>query len=180
MLSDGGPANGYTIMQRLEEHVGAGWRASPGAIYPALLALADTAQVTARDDNGSRVYALTAAGRQALDIDREPQSLHPRTRSNHVTDDFARAAFREREARQIRRRRGFLVHASIWAAVNVMLVVIWVLVGGEHPWFLYPLLGWGIGLVAHGASAYLVTPTDDIVLEREEARFADRGTSATS
>lgn len=89
-----------------------------------------------------------------------------------MTDDFARAAFREREARQIRRRRAFLVHAAIYTAVNVMLVAIWVLVGGEHPWFLYPLLGWGIGLVAHGAGAYLMAPTDDIVLEREQARFA--------
>ncbi len=88
-----------------------------------------------------------------------------------MTDDFARAAFREREARQIRRRRGFLVHAAIWAAVNVMLVVIWALSGGGHPWFLYPLLGWGIGLVAHGAAAFLVADTDDIVLEREQRRF---------
>lgn len=92
-----------------------------------------------------------------------------------MTDDFARAAFREREARQIRRRRAFLVHASIWVAVNVMLVIIWVMVGGGHPWFLYPLLGWGIGVVAHGASAYLMAPTDDIVLEREQARYGDGG-----
>lgn len=92
-----------------------------------------------------------------------------------MTDDFARAAFRERDARQIRRRRGFLVHAALWAAVNAMLVIVWALVGGGHPWFLYPLLGWGIGLVAHGASAYLMTPTDDIVLEREQARLANDG-----
>ena len=95
-----------------------------------------------------------------------------------MTDDFARAAFREREARLIRRRRAFLVHAAIWTAVNVMLVVIWVLVGGGHPWFLYPMFGWGIGLVAHGASAYLMAPTDDIVLEREQARFADGDTGS--
>lgn len=87
-----------------------------------------------------------------------------------MTDDFARAAFREREARQIERRRAFLVHLSIWAAVNVMLVMIWVLTGGGHPWFLYPLLGWGIGVVAHAASAYLMAPADEIVLEREQAR----------
>ncbi|MGI8710783.1 MAG: 2TM domain-containing protein [Acidimicrobiales bacterium] len=90
-----------------------------------------------------------------------------------MTDDFARAAFREREARQIRRRRAFLLHATIWAAVNVLLVVIWALTGGGHPWFLYPLLGWGIGLAAHGVSAYLMADTDDIVLEREQHRFAD-------
>lgn len=96
-----------------------------------------------------------------------------------MTDDFARAAFREREARLIRRRRAFLVHAAIWAAVNVLLVVVWALAGGGHPWFLYPLLGWGVGLVAHGASAYLLADADDIVLEREQRRAAG-GTGGTT
>lgn len=36
VLVDGGAANGYTIMQRLQDHVGAGWGASPGAIHPAV------------------------------------------------------------------------------------------------------------------------------------------------
>ena len=89
-----------------------------------------------------------------------------------MSDDFARAAFREREARQIRRRRAFLVHASVFVAVNALLFAVWLLSGGGHPWFVYPLLGWGIGLVAHGASAFLLTDTDDIVLEREQRRFA--------
>jgi len=88
-----------------------------------------------------------------------------------MTDDFARAAFREREARHIRRRRAFLVHAAIWVAVNMLLVAVWAITGGGHPWFVYPLLGWGVGIVAHGASAYLVADTDDIVLEREQRRF---------
>ncbi len=69
VLSDDGAANGYTIMQRLEDHVGAGWRASPGAIYPALLALEDAGQVSSRDERGSHVYTLTAAGRGAVDGD---------------------------------------------------------------------------------------------------------------
>ncbi|MGI8793022.1 MAG: PadR family transcriptional regulator [Acidimicrobiales bacterium] len=64
-----GAANGYTIMQRLEDQVGADWRASPGAIYPALLALEDAGQVTGHDDHGSRLYTLTPAGRDAVDSD---------------------------------------------------------------------------------------------------------------
>ena len=86
-------------------------------------------------------------------------------------DDFARAAHREREARQILRRRVFWLHASIYAATNLMLFVVWVLVGGGHPWFLYPILGWGIGLAAHGAAAFLLASPQDIVLEREQRRL---------
>ncbi len=87
-------------------------------------------------------------------------------------DDFARAAFREREARQILRRRAFLVHLAVYAAVNLMLVGVWALAGGGFPWFLFPIMGWGVGVVAHGATAYLLSDPNDIVLEREQRRLA--------
>ena len=86
-------------------------------------------------------------------------------------DDFARAAFREREARRILRRRTFWLHAAIYAATNVALVVVWILVGGGHPWFLYPILGWGILLAAHAGVAFLLASPQDIVLEREQRRL---------
>ena len=87
-------------------------------------------------------------------------------------DEFALAAFREREARQILKRRAFYLHLSIYIAVNLMLIVIWALAGGGFPWVLFVLMGWGIGIVAHGASAFLLSHPDDIVLEREQRRLA--------
>lgn len=87
-------------------------------------------------------------------------------------DEFARAAFREREARQIIKRRHFYVHLSVYVAVNLMLIAIWALVGGGFPWFLFPLMGWGIGIVAHAATAFLLANPDDIVLEREQRRLS--------
>ena len=86
-------------------------------------------------------------------------------------DDFARAAFREREARRILRRRAWWLHAAVFASTNLALFVIWALTGGGHPWFVYPLLGWGIGLAAHGAAAFLLASPQDIVLEREQKRL---------
>lgn len=94
-------------------------------------------------------------------------------------DDFALAAFREREARQILRRRAFLVHAAVFAAVNAMLIGVWVLAGAGYPWFLFPLMGWGVGLVAHGATAYLLANPNDLVLEREQRRMTERDGGAT-
>lgn len=87
-------------------------------------------------------------------------------------DDFATAAFREREARRILRRRTWWLHGAVYLATNISLVGIWALTGGGHPWFVYPILGWGIGLAAHGASAFLLASPTDIVLEREQARLA--------
>ncbi|MDP1820609.1 MAG: 2TM domain-containing protein [Acidimicrobiales bacterium] len=72
-------------------------------------------------------------------------------------DDFARAAFREREARSILRHRVWWLHAAVYLVTNVAIVGIWFLTDGEHPWFLYPILGWGIGLAAHAAAAFLMS-----------------------
>ena len=95
-----------------------------------------------------------------------------------MIDEFARAAFREREARQIVRRRAFLLHLSVWAATNVFIFVVWLLAGGGYPWFLFVLFGWGVGVVAHGATAYLLADPTDIVLAREQKRMQGGPTSS--
>lgn len=87
-------------------------------------------------------------------------------------DDFARAAFREREAKQILRRRVFLLHLAVYVTTNVFLVVIWALTSGGYPWFVFPIFGWGIGLVAHWVVAYYLSDPEDIVLRREQERLA--------
>jgi hypothetical protein len=89
-------------------------------------------------------------------------------------DDFARAAFREREARRILRRRVFLVHAAVYVVTNLSLVAIWALAGGGYPWFMFSITGWGIGLAAHGAVAFLLESPQDLVLEREQRRLREQ------
>src|SRR5829696_4099980 len=81
-----------------------------------------------------------------------------------MTDAFERAAQpTENEHRSRRRRRrarlhekGFRIHAIVFVSVQVLLVVIWALqwlLGGTaHPWFLYALAGWGVGLAIHYAA----------------------------
>jgi DNA-binding PadR family transcriptional regulator len=62
-----GEAHGYAIMGELAERVGGGWKPSPGAIYPALVALVETGHVRAFEQDGVRMYALTETGRRAAD-----------------------------------------------------------------------------------------------------------------
>jgi len=77
-----------------------------------------------------------------------------------MSDAFERAAERaEAESRRRRRersergqRKGFRIHATAFVAVQLLLVVVWALTGTGYPWFLYPLLGWGVGLAAHFAA----------------------------
>lgn len=65
VLSSLGDAHGYAILMELKERIGGGWKPSPGAIYPALLALVDAGYVKAEDRDGARVYSLTESGKRA-------------------------------------------------------------------------------------------------------------------
>lgn len=82
-------------------------------------------------------------------------------------DPFARAVERAQAAEQAQdaakrarrqnqfksgSRTAFRTHASVFVAVNLLLVAIWATTTPGYPWFLWPLLGWGIGLVAHYAA----------------------------
>jgi DNA-binding PadR family transcriptional regulator len=70
VLSSLGEAHGYAIMAELKERVGGGWKPSPGAIYPALLALVESGYVRTADRDGTRVYSLTDTGERAADAQR--------------------------------------------------------------------------------------------------------------
>jgi DNA-binding PadR family transcriptional regulator len=61
-----GEAHGYAIMSELEARVEGGWKASPGAIYPALLALVEGGYLRTEERDGVQVYVVTAAGREAV------------------------------------------------------------------------------------------------------------------
>jgi class 3 adenylate cyclase len=54
-----------------------------------------------------------------------------------------------------RRRSGletsFRIHFTIFLAVNLGLIAIWAVAGGGYFWPIWPILGWGIGVAAHGS-----------------------------
>lgn len=65
VLAKIGEAHGYAIMGELEARVDGGWKASPGAIYPALMALVESGHVSFENRDDLRIYALTDVGCKA-------------------------------------------------------------------------------------------------------------------
>jgi hypothetical protein len=63
--------------------------------------------------------------------------------------------------------KGFYIHFLIYVCVNLLLVAINVISGGAM-WAQWPLLGWGIGILAHGYSAFVKTPQQLAVWEAEQ------------
>lgn len=61
----------------------------------------------------------------------------------------------EREARErVAEIKSFYGHLLTYMLVNLMLVGIYLATGSDHFWPIYPMLGWGIGLVSHAASTF--------------------------
>lgn len=81
--------------------------------------------------------------------------------------------------RLARRRAGmrmsWLVHAAVFVAVNAGLAAVSFLSG--RGWFVYPLLGWGLGLAIHGLVVLLAGSGDGLrqrLVERERQRLTRR------
>ena len=67
VLANLGEVHGYGILNELKERVGGGWKPSPGAIYPALVALVESGHIATIERDGSRLYSLTERGRKAAE-----------------------------------------------------------------------------------------------------------------
>lgn len=65
-MLESGPKHGYELMKELETKSGGIYKASAGAIYPALQQLEDEGLVTSDQPTGKRTYSLTDAGRAEL------------------------------------------------------------------------------------------------------------------
>lgn len=79
-------------------------------------------------------------------------------------DDYAKARARA-EAKY-----GFLVHAVVYAAVMLLLLIINLLTSPGNLWVIWPLLGWGLAVTLHGARVFLLADRNamlDALTERE-------------
>src|SRR3954452_1369514 len=71
LLIEGGPQNGYQLIQEIERRTEGVWKPSPGSVYPALQQLEDEELVRAVEFEGKRAYELSDEGRRYVDENRE-------------------------------------------------------------------------------------------------------------
>ncbi len=88
---------------------------------------------------------------------------------------------REDELAQLAKKRvearfGLATHVALYVTVNAALIAIWALTSRGYPWFLWPLFGWGIGILAH-VITYAFGPdtaSQQRAIERERRRLHAR------
>lgn len=77
--------------------------------------------------------------------------------------------------KRVQARMGFLVHGAMYLAMNAGLIVIWTLTGAGYPWFLWPMLGWGIGILAHAVGLFVGpgSAAEQKAIDREVRRLRE-------
>ena len=79
--------------------------------------------------------------------------------------------------KRVKDKKEFFSHLMVYIVINAMFVVIWAITRAGYPWFVWPLLGWGVGLAFHGLSVFVFDGTgnwEKSEVEKEAARL--RGT----
>lgn len=84
-------------------------------------------------------------------------------------DSFAKQATIEIAVERAIRRQWFGAHVVVFVGVQIILYVVWRATPGPHPWFLYPLFGWGALLLAHAYLAFLARTRSELLLDLQDA-----------
>jgi hypothetical protein len=53
-----------------------------------------------------------------------------------------------------RGKLAFRIHLTVYALVNALLIGINLGTSTKHLWFKWPLIGWGVGILAHAVVAF--------------------------
>jgi fatty acid desaturase len=88
----------------------------------------------------------------------------------------ADALLRREAVRRLQKKREFKTHLLAYVLVNGFLWAVWGAVyvaasGWWFPWPVFPLFGWGVGLVFHAWDVYGRKPFGEAEIQREVARL---------
>jgi adenylate cyclase len=68
---------------------------------------------------------------------------------------------------RIEAKRAFGRHATVYAAVNLLLIAVWALTGRRYFWPIWPILGWGVGLAINYWTVFFRRPISEDEIRRE-------------
>jgi hypothetical protein len=69
---------------------------------------------------------------------------------------------------------GWYIHAVVYTVVNLFLFGMSHYAYGTRPWSVFPVLGWGLGLVLHGVSVFVLgrgSGVREYLVRRERERL---------
>jgi hypothetical protein len=86
-----------------------------------------------------------------------------------VTDEL-----RARAVKRLKKKHDFRIHLLIYLMVNGLLVATWAMTSAAFFWPIFPIVGWGIGVVANAWDAYGSDEPSEEQIQREMHRLGHR------
>jgi hypothetical protein len=78
-------------------------------------------------------------------------------------------------AQRVKARRGFWVHFSVYCVVNAFLFLVWAITSrfSGHPWFIWTMLPWGVGIAFHALAVFAWSNprSERAAIEKEAAKI---------
>lgn len=72
-----------------------------------------------------------------------------------------------------RKRVDFRRHLIVYCVINGVLWLLWYVTGSQYPWPVWPMAGWGIGLIFHYMFEY--RPSSLLSEEEEYEKLKNQG-----
>ena len=89
--------------------------------------------------------------------------------------EYTEQDLRERALKRLKKRRDFAAHLIVYVMVNTFIVVIWAVTSDGFFWPIFPMAGWGIGVVMNGWDVYRGDEFTEQQIAEEMARLQKSG-----
>jgi hypothetical protein len=91
-----------------------------------------------------------------------------------MTESATNDQLRERAVKQLKKRRDFYAHVLVYLLVNFFIVAIWAMTSNGFFWPIFPIGGWGIGLVMNAWDVWHGADFSEEQITREMAHLDEK------
>jgi hypothetical protein len=92
-----------------------------------------------------------------------------------ISESTRNEVLRDRAIKRLKKRRDFSAHLLVYVLINTFLVAIWALTNPHgFFWPIFPLAGWGIGVVMNAWDVFRNDEFDEEQISREMERSQRR------
>jgi hypothetical protein len=88
-----------------------------------------------------------------------------------MLDEGKEDALRAQVLAALKKKQDFHTHLLVYILVNGMVIAIWALTGSGFFWPLFPLLGWGVGVLLNAWDVYFTHAPKEEQIRREMDRL---------
>lgn len=72
--------------------------------------------------------------------------------------------------KRVEARMGFYIHLAVYLLVNTFLSILNMAFSSDYFWVIWPMIGWGSGLIIHGLRTFVFTSESSVkerLIEKE-------------